>query len=866
MFRNIKQFWKTNTKQDWLHTGQIQLNDQMSGVLDISTLAKQIISFLTNYVEAQAGVFYLSQEKYLKVIATYGYTTNKDIPQKFEFGEGLVGETAIAQKMISRTQTPEESTKIIQSCMTVTVPRHVLLIPVLFEKTVIGVIEIGFSNHAPTSLQQHFLQQQMPNIGRAINSIQDRIQIQVLIEQNKKQTIDLQNKSVELQVQRDELRISHEKIDEYTQKTVDHVTNQHQSNFLSKMSHELRTPLNSLLILAQRLANNTDGNLTETQVKQAQTISEAGTDLLFLINEILDLSHLEAGKIDVHLDNASLLDLVNTLEQKFHQIAEDKGLTFQITVADDIAKVLHTDQSRLKQILDKLLSNAFKFTTTGKVKMTVERSSQSNMITFKVIDSGVGVDKDKQGLIFESFQQIESNINLHGSGTGIGLSISSKLAQALGGDLKLHSEVDKGSTFTLSLPSQCEVEQVTTLPDIPILEDRKNLKEQLLLIIEDDPLFAQLLTELAQDKNFKCIIAADGVIGLKMAQEYLPNAIILDVGLPKMDGWSVMDKLKENPDTRHIPVHFITGSGSPEDAKNKGAIGYLHKPANLAQLDGAFDDIKQFIAKTVKNVLILVENDEHQQQIVDLVEDKEVQVKVAITKIEALKHLQLAQFDCIILDVDVEQGTGLKLLEPLYNDSQLSKIPVIAYADRDLTSAEDSLLQQCMDTLTIKTVTTPERLLDQSTLFLHQEKACLSENKQQILHKKPVPDRILAHQNVLIVDDDIRNTFALTTVLEDKQMEVFVANNGKEALALLEENQNIDIVIMDIMMPEMDGYETMQKIREQVHLCHLPIIALTAKTLKGDKEKCIEAGANDYLAKPVDTEALLSLMRVWLSQ
>ncbi len=398
-----------------------------------------------------------------------------------------------------------------------------------------------------------------------------------------------------------------------------------------------------------------------------------------------------------------------------------------------------------------------------------------------------------------------------------------------------------------------------------MVDDRANLspEDQFILIIEDDPLFAQLLMELTREKSIKCIVADNGETGLQLAQQYLPHAIILDVGLPKMDGWTVMEKLKENLDTRHIPVHFITGSGNPVDAKKMGAIGYLHKPAKLGQIDGAIDDIKQFIVKTVKKVLIVVDNDSHQQQIVDSVEGNEVQVTVAITKTEALKHLQMAQFDCIILDVDVEQGSGLKMLEPLYNNDQLSKMPVIAYTDRELSTSEEALLQQCADTLTIKMVKSPERLLDQSSLFLHQT---LAKDKQQKLHHLSEKDSILASKKVLIVEDDVRNSFVLTTIFEDKQMEVSVAHSGKEALALLEQNQDIEIIIMDIMMPEMDGYETMRRIRQQPQFQKLPIIAITAKTMQDDKDKCFEAGANDYLGKPVDTDELMSLMRVWLSQ
>jgi CheY-like chemotaxis protein/anti-sigma regulatory factor (Ser/Thr protein kinase) len=562
---------------------------------------------------------------------------------------------------------------------------------------------------------------------------------------------------------------------------------------------------------------------------------------------------------------------VEKIEQKFRPLADNKGLTFNIKCAEE---QLHTDALRIQQILNNLLSNAFKFTSEGEIELRIQREAMG--IAISVTDSGIGISKDKQQVIFEAFQQAESTTNRRYGGTGLGLSISRQLAKRLGGDLQVHSEEGKGSTFTLYLPENIEPKpseeppaaQTSGEPAAPetpltqgaIVDDRDNLSpgDQIILIIEDDRQFSKILINLANEKQFKYLLAEDGKTGLQMAQQYKPNAIILDVGLPQMDGWTVMEMLKNDPQTRHIPVHFMSGDDNSMDAKQMGAIGYLHKPVNMEQLANAFNSIKRFITKTVKKLLLVVENESRQQQIVDLVGD--VQITVAVTVPEALEHLKKADFDCIIIDA------GIKLLEALYKDDQLSQIPVIISAERDLTSSEEAILQQYAKVLTVKTVRSPARLLDEATRFLHQVADQLPEDKRQMLQMVHDKEGILKDKKVLIVDDDVRNVFALMNVLEESQMEVIVGHTGQEGLSLLEEHQDIDIVLMDIMMPEMDGYEAMQKIREQPRLRQLPIIALTAKAMKGDKAKCLEAGANDYLSKPVDTDKLLSLMRVWLYQ
>ncbi|MEK8017070.1 MAG: response regulator [Candidatus Parabeggiatoa sp.] len=969
-----------NAEQYWLKTGQTRLNDHIRGELEIVKLAKNIISFLTTYVEAQVGLFYLiketKQQPYLHIIASYAYTTSDNIPDKFLLGEGLVGQAALEQKTLFRTQRPEEYTHIIQSGLSQAVPRYVMLMPFLYDNQIKGVIEIG-SSKALTVLRQQFLEQMMPSIGIAINTAQSRTRQQALLEQSQRQTEELQTQSEELQTQQEELQQINEELqnqreeletkqaelqqrneelqsqseelqsqseelqtqqeelkqtnealeertkeleaqtDDIQQKNraLEHsqvemetaraaieikaneleLASQYKSEFLANMSHELRTPLNSLLILAQLLGNNKSGNLTDKQVSYAQTIQSAGSDLLTLINDILDLSKVEAGKMEVNIEAVSLSDLMETLEQKFSPLTQEKGLAFHIHQADNLPALLQTDAQRLKQILNNLLSNAFKFTTEGEIKLSL--NPKSDWIAISVIDTGIGIPQDKQQQIFEAFQQVDGTTSRRYGGTGLGLSISRQLARLLGGEITLHSEEGSGSTFTLSLPQTLPlpttvsqpsniVDQATASPKPKIIEtarieshvvpqeapseikdDRASLtpEDKTLLIIEDDRQFSNIIIDLGREKGFKCLLAEDGRIGLQLAQEYHPHAIILDIGLPSLDGWTVMEKLKDNPETRHILVHFISaGDKKTLDATKMGAIGFLQKPVNIEQLGEVFKKIEHFINKAVKEVLVIVDNEPHQQKILELVGGDNIEITVAMTRATALGHLRERFFDCIIFDIEIENGSGGQLLNKMQQEEGLCQTPVIVYADRELTPEEEALLLQCSDHLPVKTVQSSERLLDEATLFLHQVEAHLPTPKRQMLRMVHDKESILTHKKVLIVDDDVRNVFALATVLEEKNMEVIAGNNGLEALELLAEQPDISIVLMDIMMPEMDGYEAMRKIRKQPQHRKLPIIALTAKAMKGDKAKCIDAGANDYLSKPVDTDKLISLMRVWL--
>jgi len=958
MTQILREATAQNTRQNWLKTGQTQLNDAMSGEQHIAVLTQNIIRFLATYLSSQIGALYLSENATttaatpgsLKMIASYAYTRRKHLANQFQLGEGLVGQAAWERQPILITQVPADYVQI-SSGLGETTPRYLLVMPFLYENQVKGVIELG-SLQDMSELQLEFLKTVLPSIAIAIHTAQSRTQLQELLQQTQTQTQELQSQAEELQSQQEELRQANEELEERTkelerqqneiqQKNIDlenaqaimttkakelEQASKYKSEFLANMSHELRTPLNSLLILAQLLVDNKDANLSTKQIEYARTIHSAGNDLLVLINEILDLSKVEAGKVEVQIAPLNLTELVESCQQKFTQTAAEKGLAFEIKVATTMPPVLYTDSQRLQQIINNLLSNAFKFTTQGQVTLEINQVPTSNvklqfdtpipaapmLYAISVKDSGIGIPKDKQKVVFEAFQQADGTTSRRYGGTGLGLTISRQLARLLGGEIHLESEVGKGSIFTLYFPDQPPVipmnplrfdnfskvvksedasrfdnfskvvkseeesksvavnhETETTDTTAATTDDRNELTatDQSLLIIEDDASFSKILIELAHEKGFKCLLAEDGKTGLQLAEQYLPQAIILDIGLPKADGWTVMEKLKDNPPTRHIPVHFMSASDQHLDAKKMGAIGYLLKPVSMVDLTGAFRKIEHFLAKRLKTVMVVVDQPAPQQQILDLVGNETTEIQVAATVATALSQLQTVEFDCLILDLEVEQGNGINLLEALLQEQDnlsLSQLPVILYTDRELSTREEAILQRCADNLIVKMVRSPARLLDEATLFLHQLETQLPKEKRQLLQMAHDKDAILANKKILIVDDDIRNTFALTTILEEKNLEVIVAKTGKEALKMLALHPEVDIILMDIMMPEMDGYEAIQKIRQQKSFHRLPIIALTAKAMKGDKAKCIEAGANDYLSKPVDIDKLISLLRVWL--
>ncbi|MCK5877755.1 MAG: response regulator, partial [Candidatus Marithrix sp.] len=925
-----------NDSQNWIKTGQANLNEITRGEQDIVNLSKNIITFLCKYLGAKIGLFYILHENvehpYLQIISSYAYVDNDKRPKKYLIGEGLVGQTALERKPLYLEQTTEECPNVVRSTLSNTIANHISILPCLYENSVKAILEIGNSKKL-SAIQRDFLEQVLPNISIAINTSDSRDKMQELLDKSQQQAGELQSQqeelqknneelqgqSEELQSQQEELRQSNEILEERTkelerQRIETQEKNQaleinrtemektqvemekaqsaiilkakelelaskYKSEFLANMSHELRTPLNSLLILSKLLTENTSGNLNEKQIEYAKTINSSGNDLLTLINDILDLSKVEAGKIEVQWENVSLKDLLVSIEQKFSPIANDKGIGFNFKIADNIPEFILTDSQRIKQVINNLLSNAFKFTSQGEVKLLVEYPTEiplnidklklGKTIAISVSDSGIGIPPDKQKSVFEAFQQADGSTSRSYGGTGLGLSISRQLARLLDGELTLASEPEKGSTFTLYLPDKAAsvsekeaispplstetpllTEKYQSPKDILQPDDRNDLSDtdNTILIIEDDRKFSNIVRDLACDKGFKCLLAEDGIVGLQLATKYKPNAIILDIGLPRLDGLTVMEKLKENSSTRHIPVHFMSATDQSLNARRMGAIGYLVKPVSIEKLREAFKKIEVFLTKTVKKLLIVA--DSEPKAIMDLVAAENLQIEVSINSDDACQKLLATTYDCVILDIELEQGTVSKLLEKMQQQkSKPCKIPIIIYSNRDLTKEEETLLLRCSGEIPIKSVVSIEDLVDEASLFLHQIEADLSVDKRKMLHMVHDKKTVIKHKKVLIVDDDERNIFALATILENRDADVVCGLNGKEALEALESNNDIAIILMDIMMPEMDGYEAIRKIREQPKYRNLPIIALTAKAMKDDKAKCIEAGANDYLTK-----------------
>jgi CheY-like chemotaxis protein/two-component sensor histidine kinase len=670
------------------------------------------------------------------------------------------------------------------------------------------------------------------------------------------------------------------------------------------MSHELRTPLNSLLIFAKLLMDNNEGNLTPEQIESCRMIYEGGQELLSLINEILDLAKIEAGKMEFKFEKVSLPQLAQRLKHEFDPLAEKKSLEFRIDLEEDASVCITTDKKRTRQILKNLLSNAFKFTSEGQVTVKIGRPAENcdlsglavdrgRAIAFTISDTGIGIAKAKQKMVFSAFQQADGDIDRQFGGTGLGLSISTHLAKLLGGEIQLQSEEGRGSTFTLILPEtrtavECEdpdevefhTASQTALAvsesEVPCTEvqvfpdDRGELMpgDRVVLIIEDDMNFVEILMGISHEKGFKCLAESTGEAGLKSAVENQPQAIILDVGLPGMNGFNVINCLKDNSATRHIPVHFISGwdeASSSAKALSMGAIGYLTKPASREELDQVFSSIQEFISANVRKLLVAEDDFRTRQSIVKLIGNSDVDIAAVGTGQEAYDLLKAERFDCMVLDLGLPDISGFSLLEKIERDDDIiAKPPIVIYSGKDMSREEAMELRKYSGSIIVKGAGSPERLLDETSLFLHRIETSLPQEQQRMIRMAHEKETILCGKKVLIVEDDMRNIFALSHALKAKKMTVLRAENGKKALEILDANPDTDIVLMDIMMPVMDGFEAIRKIRAQEKYWKLPILALTAKAMKDDRKKCIEAGANDYLSKPVDLDKVMSMLRVWL--
>ncbi|HSN69800.1 MAG TPA: response regulator, partial [Thermoanaerobaculia bacterium] len=690
------------------------------------------------------------------------------------------------------------------------------------------------------------------------------------------------------------------------------LTSKYKSEFLANMSHELRTPLNSLLILARLLSENSDGNLTEKQIEFANTIHASGHDLLTLINDILDLSKIESGMMSVHVEEVRLDHVSDFVERSFRHLAEQKNIGFEIEPGETLPAAIFTDETRLHQVLKNLLSNAFKFTEEGNVKLRIDKvvsgwtpghprlDAASGVVAFSVIDTGIGIAPDKQRVIFEAFQQADAGTTRRFGGTGLGLSISREIAALLGGQITVRSEAGQGSTFTLYLPETYvapvtepgERQTETTWPDprpaedpyqlprvteesadtidperVPneLADDRASIAagDRTILIVEDDPTFAKILLDMARQKGFKAIAVQGGEAALAMARRYRPDAITLDLSLPDTEGWTVLDRLKHDPSTRHIPVHIISAHDATGRGLRLGAFAHLQKPVTKDALDNALGRIKEFVESPTRNLLVIEDDETQRRAIVELIGEGDVEIASVGSGAEALEAMRARQFDCVVLDLGLPDMTGRELIQKMKEELN-QQPPVIVYTGRELTRKEETELHQLAEAIIIKDVRSPDRLLDETALFLHRVESQLPEDKRQMLAQLHQADPILAGRKALIVDDDVRNIYALTSLLERHKMKVVYAESGRESIEALAKHTDTDVVLMDIMMPEMDGYEAMRLIREKEEWRDLPIIALTAKAMKGDREKCVQAGASDYITKPIDDQQLVSLLRVWL--
>lgn len=929
-------------EQNALKTAQAELSAVMRGGLDPQALCRNIITFLCKYFQAQIGLIYLAEDGgMLKPTAGYAYKSGENAISAYRPGEGLVGQAALGREDMTLTDVPEDHLTITSGLGDV-VPRNIYLKPIIYNDEVVGVIELG-TLETFTDSHRKFLGLVNDSIAVAIDSAKSRKQLAISLEESQQlsealqaqqETLKLSNEELEqqseelrsvneeLEQQSEELRTSNEELEEKTEalerKKAEiekaksdveekarelELAGKYKSEFLANMSHELRTPLNSLLILAKLLADNEEGNLTDDQVESAGIIHGSGQDLLFLINEILDLSKVEAGMMELHFEEVRLDDIVQSLRRQFQTGTLEKGLVFDIITAPDVPSSIRTDRQRLEQILRNFLSNGFKFTKEGSVTLEILRPvkgtrfsgghlTYANALAFSVRDTGPGIPDEKRQAIFEAFQQADGSVSRHYGGTGLGLSISRALAHLLDGEIQLVSEVGTGSTFTLYLPLERrrmkskKASGALEKKDVPkrravrpegsrpsktsapqfLPDDRDHMKEgdRLVLIIEDDAQFAKILMGHARKKGFKCLTAGDGSSGLQLAAAYRPSAIILDLGLPDIDGATVLDHLKYGLETRHIPVHVMSGRDKTADIMQKGAIGFLTKPIDATDIQKTFDRFENILDTSVKRILV-VEDDVNSRKAVEaLVATEGVEITGTGSGEDTLKLISARKFDCVILDLGLPDMTGFDLLRTLHENPDLSLPPVIVYTGKELTDAERRELGQYTNKVVVKGANSPERLLDEVSLFLHTVESSLPGEQQRMLRMLHDPEQLLRGRKILLVDDDLRNSFALSKVLKNAGLTVVMAENGQIALETLEKEDDMDMVLMDIMMPVMDGYEATKRIRRQPRFKDLPIVALTAKAMVEDRAKCIHAGANDYLAKPIDTAKLMSLMRVLL--
>jgi len=932
----VRRTIRTRRRQEWLQSGQVGLSGVLTGEQRIEKLGEKLLKFLTEYFEAPAGAFFTKDGDRFRRVATSGVPAAGGTPEGFDPCDGLLGQAAIDGRTFLLQDVPD-GYLAVGSAFGQSKPRHLMIAPFASDGTVNAVLELGFLSPVDESVAE-LLSRVSESVSTAVRSANYRTRLQKLLEETQQQSEELQAQGEELRVSNEELeeqgralkesqaRLEHQQAElEQTNANLEEQTqlleiqrdeatrakasvqaqsrelqqaSQYKSDFLANMSHELRTPLNSSLILSKLLADNPAGNLSAEQVKYAQTIQAAGNDLLSLINDILDLSKIEAGHMEMRPETVRMPQLMEDLSRTFLPVAEQKKIAFRTRINPGCPDTIDTDRQRLEQVLKNLLSNALKFTEAGEVAIEVSRVPDDRL-AFAVRDTGIGIAEHQQQIVFEAFRQADGTTNRKYGGTGLGLSIARELTRLLGGEIHLASEVGHGSTFTVTVPAVYHPDKVparaslraasppksspemalatTPTPATParswrrVEDDREKLSgsNRVILVVEDDESFARIISDISHELGFQCLIATTAEEGLAMAVQHRPSAVVLDVGLPDNSGLSVLDRLKQDARTRHIPVHVVSAGDYAQTALSLGAIGYMLKPVKREQLVGALEQLETRLTQRMRRVLVVEDDAVQLDSLRKLLGSYEVETVGAASAAECLKQLKDATFDCMVLDLSLPDASGYTLLETLGREDAYSFPPVIVYTGRELSADEEQRLRKYSKSIIIKGAKSPERLLDEVTLFLHQMVSELPVEQQRMLEKARSRDAVLEGRRILVVEDDVRNVFALTSILEPRGATVQIARNGREALTALERSladssQAVDLVLMDIMMPEMDGITATREIRKRDEWKKLPVIALTAKAMKDDQEQCLSAGANDYMAKPLDVEKLLSLIRVWM--